>query len=273
MMTGKCFHLLPPMPSPFPGMNPYLEAPGGWAGVHHWLITELARSLGISLPPNYYVAVEERVYEVNDAESVLIGVPDNIIAKQSAQVQPNLMQSGGVATLSQPVTVVLPMAVTVKEGYLEIRKVGSHQVVTVIEVLSPTNKQGEGRQQYEAKRQNLLDSRCHLIEIDLLRKGKPMAFSGNISVMHYRILISRSQQRPRADLYGFNLQDVMPVFPIPLETDVPEVPIDLKPLLDNLYDLGRFGLQVNYQQEPPEPKLSDSDQEWCDRLLQGNGLR
>jgi hypothetical protein len=260
------------MPSPFPGMNPYLELPQGWTGVHHWLITELARALGLLLPANYYVAVEERVYEVSDAESTLIGIPDNSIARKTATI-PTDIQPGNVAMLSQPTTVILPMPITLKEGYLEVRKAGTHQVITVIEVLSPTNKQGEGRIKFEEKRQNVLASSANLVEIDLLRKGHPMAFSSASTPTHYRILVSRSKRRPRADLYGFNLQDMLPIFTMPLQDHDAELAIDLKIMLENLYEIGRYALQIDYSQDPPAPKLAAEDAEWCDRILQQNQLR
>jgi Protein of unknown function (DUF4058) len=261
------------MPSPFPGMNPYLEAPQGWANVHHWLIGELAKSLGLSLPPNYYVVVEERVYEVNDTGSALIGVPDNAIARAASVPRSDMPPAqGNVATLSQPTTVTLPMPIEFKEGYLEVRKAGSHQVITVIEVLSPANKVGEGRLKYEEKRQNVLASRSHLVEIDLLRRGRPMDFTSAAAPTHYRILVSRRQQRPQADLYGFNLQDDIPMFLMPLEAGDVEMEIDLKPFIDTLYDLGRFHLQVDYGAMPPEPKLSEEEREWCDRVIAERGL-
>jgi hypothetical protein len=267
------------MPSPFPGMNPYLESPQGWAGIHHWLITELARTLGAQLPPHYYVAVEERVYDINDPESALIGVPDNSIIRTAASTEPEpilLAQhsvTGSLATLSQPTSVILPIPIEVKTGYLELRLAQSHQVVTIIEILSPVNKQGDGRTQYETKRQRILTSSAHLVEIDLLRKGKALAFTSTAMATHYRILVSQSKMRPRADLYGFNLQDAFPIFPIPLQGDDLAVPIDLKRLIDNLYDLGRYSLRCDYAQAPPEPVLDLADREWCDRVLRDRSLR
>jgi Protein of unknown function (DUF4058) len=250
-------------------MNPYLESPSGWAGVHHWLITELARALGLLLPANYYVAVEERVYDISDAESTLIGIPDNAVAKRNVAPPPGSFQ-GPIATLSQPTTVILPSPISINEGYLEVRKAGTHQVITVIEILSPTNKQGEGRIKYEEKRQDILASQTHLVEIDLLRKGKSMAFSSATTPTHYRILVSQSQRRPRADLYGFNLQEMIPTFPLPLTGEDAEPMINLKTYLDNLYDLGRYELQLDYVQEPPQPKLADADRQWCNSILQQN---
>jgi hypothetical protein len=272
------------MPSPFPGMNPYLESPQGWAGIHHWLITELARSLGEHLPPHYYVAVEERVYDVKDPESALIGVPDNSIIRTVASTTPEpkatgpilLAQhsvTGSLATLAQPTSVILPMPIEVKTGYLELRLAQSHQVITIIEILSPVNKQGDGRTQYETKRQRILASPAHLVEIDLLRKGKALAFTSTAPTTHYRILVSQSDSRPRADLYSFNLQDAFPIFPIPLQRDDRAISIDLKLLLDNLYDLGRYSLRCDYAQAPAEPVLDKGDSEWCDRLLRDRALR
>jgi hypothetical protein len=272
------------MPSPFPGMNPYLEAPS-WAGVHHWLITELAKYLNSHLSPDYYVAVEVRVYEMTDvdeSESTLIGIPDNAVIdnlevpgkNKTPSQERSTAVATAVATLAKPVIVVLPMTETVKEGYLELRQAGTHKVITAIEVLSPKNKQpGKGRLKYEEKRQEILNSRTHLVEIDLIRKFKPIAFAGTNQESHYRILVSRSEKRPRAALYAFNLPDPIPVFPLPLQLGEPELPVDLKLLLDNLYDLGRYDLQIDYAQTPPAPKLSADETTWCDRLLQENHLR
>jgi hypothetical protein len=265
------------MPSPFPGMNPYLETPERWPGVHHWLINELARSLGKVLPANYYVAVEERVYGTTEAESALIGIPENSVVQSSnasaGKTMPSNAQSSKQAVLPKPMTVNLPMPITVHENYLELRQVKTQKVITVIEVLSPKNKRpGIGRTQYEEKRYRTLASRSHLIEIDLLRKGKLMEFSGENTSTNYRILVSRRQQRPKADLYGFNLQEKIPLFPVPLEDAAVEPVLDLKPMLDTLYDVGRYGLQIDYTHPPPEPILSAADAEWCDRCVLSAGL-
>jgi hypothetical protein len=251
------------MPSPFPGMNPYLEA-AHWAGVHHWLITELAIALYSQLSPDYYAAVEVRIYEMTDFEAGLLSTPDP--GPQPAPIHP--AQSSAVTA---PIAVLLPTLQTFREGYLEVRKVVTHQVITVIELLSPPNKQpGKGRSQYAQKRQDILASQTHLVEIDLLRKGKSMAFSSAATPTHYRILVSQSQRRPRADLYGFNLQEMIPTFPLPLTGEDAEPMINLKTYLDNLYDLGRYELQIDYVQEPPQPKLADADRQWCNSILQQN---
>ncbi|MDX2230581.1 MAG: DUF4058 family protein [Leptolyngbyaceae cyanobacterium bins.349] len=262
------------MPSPFPGMNPYLEAPTLWAGVHHWLITEIARSLLPQLRPRYFVAVEERVYEANGDWSALVGIPDNVVI-QSGQPESASGASKVAVALAptQPMTVTLPMPETIREGYLEVREVGTEAVITVIEVLSPTNKRsGEGRSQYEAKRQKVFGSSTHLVEIDLLHQWEPMPVL-NLSIQsQYRILVSRSDRRPQADLYAFNLPDPIPAFKLPLQAGDIEPVVDLQALLHNLYDQGGYDLRLNYRQNP-QVTLSASDVTWVENWLHQQGLR
>ncbi len=121
----------------------------------------------------------------------------------------------------------------VREGYLEIREVATGYVVTVMEVLSPTNKRtGVGRQAYETKRREVLSSPTHLVEIDLLRTGKPMPILNETQQTNYRILVGRGNRRPLAQLYAFNVRQEIPSFPLPLQTG------DTEPLVD-LQGLGR----------------------------------
>jgi hypothetical protein len=82
------------MSSPFPGMNPYLEDPERWSGVHHWLITEIARSLIPQLRPKYIVAVQVRIYETTGEESMLVGIPDNVVVQYSGWMDALLREQG-----------------------------------------------------------------------------------------------------------------------------------------------------------------------------------
>jgi Protein of unknown function (DUF4058) len=155
------------MPSPFPGMNPYLEFPALWHEFHNRLIVAISDALTPYLQSKYYVAVETRTYMDDDNPELLVGIPDAIVltASKAPVVPPTT-----TATQARPKQIRLPMPVEVKESYLEVREVGTHQVITVIEVLSPKNKRkGEGRIAYEKKRQRVLGSFSHLVEIDLLR--------------------------------------------------------------------------------------------------------
>lgn len=239
------------MPSPFPGMNPYLEHPELFPGIHHYLISALARFLSPQLRPKYRVAVEVRMYETTDENSLV-----------------------AVATpTSQPVKVKIPMPVAIKEGYLEVREVGTETLITTIEILSPSNKRvGKGREMYEEKREQVLASRTNLVEIDLLRRGNPMPIVDNNTQSQYRILVCRGNSRPNADLYAFNLPDVIPCFSLPLRAGDNEPVLDLQSLLNNVYDVYGYDLVVNYNDEPV-PQLSKSDAAWMDALLRKQNIR
>ncbi|NER49696.1 MAG: DUF4058 family protein, partial [Symploca sp. SIO1A3] len=169
---------------------------------------------------------------------------------------------------TQPLTIELALTETIKQGYLEVRRVGTGEVVTAIEILSPINKNlGEGRIKYEKKRQLIFSSSTSFVEIDLLRKGNSMiALDQNIKG-DYRILISPSHQRPQAYLYAFNLQDAIPVFSLPLSQEDPEINLDLQSILHQVYDQGRYDLIIDYQQKVI-PALSATDAIWVKNILE-----
>ncbi len=261
------------MPNPFPGMNPYLEHPEIWPGVHHWLIVELARFLSPQLRPKYRVAVEVRMYETIGKQSLLVGIPDLAVKGSQATTKQPLTNVAVAQPPTQPQTVEVPVPEIRKQGYLEVRKVATNEVVTAIEILSPVNKRtGKGRQQYETKRNKVLGSATHLVEIDLLRKGEPMTvYQSNIQT-HYRILVSRGDRRPQADLYSFNLPDTIPLFPLPLKSGDTEPLVDLQLLLSNIYDQASYDLEIDYEQEPV-PSLSAEDKVWLNTSLTQRKLR
>ena len=243
----------------FPGMNPYLEGPSIWSEVHYGLIGALMRFLNPQVNPKYRVAVEKRVY----TDAVLVGIPDaNVIEKKGGSQVAALQQT---AVLSKPEIVSIPMLEEIVERYLEVREVASGDVVTVIEVLSPKNKKaGEGRRQYFEKRQRLLATQTHLVEIDLLRVGKPMPCEGG-RLSDYQILISRSYDRPAAARYPFNLQDSMPCFPLPLKPQDAEPVIDLSDLIEQVYVESALELAIDYAASP-EPALSAEKSKWMETI-------
>lgn len=258
------------MPSPFPGMNPYLEHPALWSGIHHRLITAIANDLAPKIRPKYIAAIEERVYEINGETALLVSVPDVSAQRSSTSVALSNLAVAGSAT--QPMEVTIPLPEILTEGYLEIRPVETGEVITVIEVLSPKNKQSVvGRLQYETKRQKVFASDTNLVEIDLLRQGKPMPMEGAIET-HYRIVVSRSETRPKAALYGFNLQDEIPKFPLPLRAKDVEPLVNLQGLLHEIYDQGSYDLRLDYSRAIV-PALSEVDAAWVDGVLREQGLR
>ncbi|MBW4510250.1 MAG: DUF4058 family protein [Scytonematopsis contorta HA4267-MV1] len=261
------------MPTPFPGMNPYLEHPELFPGLHHLLISEIARFLSPILRPKYRVAVEVRMYETNDENSLLVGIPDVIVKSRQTTDSSKDTNIAVAAPSTEPLKVKIPMPISIREGYLEVKEVGTEALITTIEILSPTNKRpGKGRDAYEEKRENVLRSRTNLVEVDLLRKGQLMAFSGNNIDSDYRVLVCRGSNRPYADLYAFNLQDIIPAFSLPLRAGDTEPLIDLQGLLNNVYDIYDYDLVINYSQEAV-PALSKDNVAWVDTLLREKGLR
>jgi hypothetical protein len=261
------------MSSPFLGMNPYLENPALWSKVHKRLIVAISDSLSPQIRPKYIVDIEERVYQTREEDSILVGIPD--VAVQISQKTTN-SETGNIAVAAPPATstsVTIPMPEIIRESYLEVRDVATREVVTVIEVLSPKNKRpGEGRKVYDKKRLRVFGSSTHLVEIDLLRDGKPMLILQNNILSNYRILVSRSEYRPQADLYAFNLQNPIPAFPLPLRDNDSEPILDLQTLINELYDRASYDLIIDYRQEPV-PALSEENAAWTDALLREKGLR
>ncbi len=249
------------MPSPLPGMNPYLESPELWSEFHSRMIVAIADALDDKLSRDYRVAVEKRVYLSEGEESVLVEIPDVSV---SAAV-PDISSTTSVA-VAQPINIEIPIVEEVQERFLEIREGATGSVITTIELLPPKNKRsGEGRSAYLQKRQKILTSATHLIEIDLLRGGEPFPMKSTVS-SDYRILISRSHQRPKAQLYAFNLREIIPAFPIPLLIGEAEPLLELQPLLHRVYDRARLELAINYSLTCT-PKLSFDDEAWVRNLL------
>lgn len=258
------------MPSPFPGMNPYLEHPDRWSTVHNRFIVAIADILTPLLLPRYQVDIEKRIYYVTDSNLQLIGRSDVSIQSPRNPSLQTPQASGSIATL-HPVRVTLPIEAEIREAYLEIKEVVTGRIVTTIEILSPTNKRGQGRQKYEEKRQRVLSSRTHLVEIDLLRSGHSLPMHDALS-SDYHVLISREADRPAADLYPFNLQDPMPVIPIPLQAADQEPTIDLKQIIEEIIVRSGYTHFIDYTIDPT-PSLSKRDRVWLDELLRDTGLR
>ena len=169
--------------------------------------------------------------------------------------------------------VELPMAEEVRESYLEVHEVGTGVLVTLIELLSPVNKLwGPGRQKYERKRSRVLASMTGLVEIDLLRAGPPMPYGyGPQPMSDYRILVSRGQRRPRAQLVTFGVRNAIPVVPLPLLPGDAEPPMDLGAIQNALYDRAGYDLRLDYG-KPPVPPLSEEDSAWAASLGRGVNL-
>jgi hypothetical protein len=249
-------------------MDPYLEKRGIWEQVHTDLIVSIRRFLTPLLRPHYHVGIEERTYlSVLPLENQNTGMPDVLIAAPVATMAGVAAPAAMTSSIAvAPVEVQLPLPEEIKERYLEIRTVPDQQVITVIEILSPTNKAThEGREVYEKKRLKVLGSLTHLVEIDLLRVGQPLPMQAPRQ-SDYRLVVSRSQRRPYADVYLFGVRDLIPDLPIPLRPGEAEPLVPLNQMLHELYDQGGYDLIIDYHQ-PPDPLLSEADAVWATQVL------
>jgi Protein of unknown function (DUF4058) len=257
------------MRPPFPGTDPWLEHPALWPDIHNSLITAIRDELVPKVAPKYFVGLEQRTFLCRPGGTVFIGRPDIGVSRTPGiATAPELIErrsSAGVGVLELDVEV--PVKDVVNEWYLEIHETATAKVVTVIEVLSPTNKsRSEGRKQYLKKRNRVLDTRTSLVEIDLLRAGKPMPITTRRPVQtDYRILVSRGAARPRAKLYAFGVRQAIPVVPIPLLRKDPEPMLDLNAVFHALYERARFDLRLDYA-SPPVPRLEEDDAAWAQKI-------
>jgi hypothetical protein len=246
-------------------MDPYLEHPSLWPDVHNRLIVAIADALAPKVAARYYIGVERRAYLLKADDVVFIGRPDiAVIPHQRPQPMPRPVPLAEMGVLE----VDVPMNDEVEESFLEIREVMTGKLVTILELLSPVNKlHTKGRAEYEDKRASVFRTRTNLVEIDLLRAGEPMEVVGDEVSSDYRILVSRSIQRPRAQLYHFNLHAPIPQFPLPLLPDDEEPLVNLGEILHALYNRARFDLRLDYSQ-PPVPPLREEDVQWADALIE-----
>lgn len=257
------------MPTPFPGMDPYLERPDLWPDVHNSLIASLRDAMVPGLRPKYYVSIEERTY-LSDAGDLTFGCRPDVSVVHEPQA---VYKPASAAADAETVTVELPMPDEIRETYLEVRAVDSDRVITVLELLSPTNKRpGDGRALYEKKRLRLLGTLTHFVEVDLLRAWEPMTMRGDAGSSHYRILVSRAEERPRATLLKFGVQTPIPKFRLPLEKDDEEPLVDMNRLLHELYDRAGYDLRIDYTTEP-EPPLGEEESAWAEEVLREAGMR
>jgi hypothetical protein len=250
-------------------MDPYLEEPTLWPGVHHSLITYIRDVLQAVLPPRYYLEIVERLYFETPSRGVY---PDVAILRSRTE------PGGGVSVLEPDQPVVVELDVRHLEPFIEIRAVRTDEVVAVLEVISPANKWpgSKGREEYLSKQDRVLASAVHLIEIDLLRRGAPVvvgALTGwSLPAFDYLAGVNRAADRFRTELYPFTVRDRLPRMSIPLQDPDPDVTLDLPAVFTRCYDNGTYGRRLDYNQPTPEP-LRPEDAEWADSLLRAAGVR
>lgn len=240
--------------NPFPGMNPYLERPHLWRDFHNALISALANDIGPRLPHKYRADLKQRTeveYLCDPAESMTRRAPT-----------PSLEETNAVRVL---------MPREVKVTWLQVEAAPDREVVTVIEVLSPTNKApGTGRYRYLRKREAITAKYVNLVEIDLLRRGQPMPLETSLPASDYRILVCRGLEHPSALLYPFSVQQAIPKLTLPLLRRDEELEVDLGAIVNRMHYTARYGKVARYHEPPPEPAFEGEEvQKWVKERVAG----
>jgi hypothetical protein len=225
------------MPSPFPGMDPYLE--GEWStSFQPMIVTEIGRQLNRRLLPHYIALPNRRVVKG--------------FIEDSAR---------GMA-----------IPASIPHVCVEILRLMERQPVAVIEFLTPTNKLGAGREEYLSRRERFLHEPIHLVEIDLDRSGERVPMAARLPQAPYFAFVSRCEKRPITEVWPIALSQHLPILPIPLSPGDADAILDLQLAMNTAYDDGAFRRVIDYRVSPEIP-LSLQQADWVDDHLRAAGLR
>ena len=263
------------MPSPFPGMDPYLES--YWGTVHHSVITHLHDQLNRKLPRSLRARIEERVFVESPYGYDRVVVPDIAVLERPVKRKITTGAHSAVGVV-EPILIHFEND-PITEGFIEIVEIGSRKrVITVIELLSISNKTGgPGQELYLQKQREVLDSPTSLVEIDLLRAGRRLLALpiDQIPPSHrttYQVCVRRGWRPKVAEIYPVPLRQRLPIIRIPLRENDADAQLDLQEGIDLAYANGRFDDDLDYKAEP-EPPLRPADEKWAAKLLREKGLR
>lgn len=254
------------MPSPFPGMDPFIESQGLWPDFHVKFINYVQEALADALPETYEVRIDERINFIQVDDNRVQRIRPDVSIAQTAAVPSAKSATTGTATL-EPVTLPESIEEETREAYIEIIHRAEHVLVTVLEVLSPANKNNPGRPVCMAKRGTILQQPIHLVELDLLRAGRRHQFGRELPPGDYYSMVSRVEHRFACDVYAWSLRDMMPTIPIPLAQPDPDAHLDLQAVFSLTFDRGRYQRSIDYRASLV-PSLNEADQQWMNDLLQ-----
>ena len=221
------------MPSPFPGMDPYLEDDTLWPAFQHQLVHTLYQMLMPGLLERYRARVNQRHY-----------VSEQALFTSVVREEHN-------------------------EAFIEVRQRTDGRLITVMDVISPGNKSTpQGRQAYLDRRQAAKEQRVNLVEIDLVLQGPSLLdhLRDELPTWDYAVMVSRWTQPDRYEVYSATLPKRLPRFRVPLAADDRDTVLDLQAAVARAYDQGDFGKKLDYTR-PPAMRLSDENRKWLDQLL------
>ncbi|MCF7963620.1 MAG: DUF4058 family protein [Pirellula sp.] len=256
------------MPSPFPGMNPYLEQPSVWEDFHMAFATQIRESLATQVRPNFLVKLEERVFihePSSNERRKFLGKPDIALFEASPAHESSVTTIDPALNQVKSILATIPDVEIERHAVIEIRDRLDRQLVTMIEVLSPSNKRyGPDREQYLLKRATMMFSSASIVEIDLLRGGPRLPIN-DLPACDYCVTVFRKANAPKVEAWPIGLRDELPVIPVPLKGDFADAKLDLKALLDRVYDAA--GYEDYLYESFPEPPLDQTDAIWAQAFI------
>jgi hypothetical protein len=258
------------MDSPFPGMDPYVEGPVHWKDFHHRFIDDLSDAIADRLPPNYIARIEQDVLKLEhgDEGDKLVEPDLNVIRVGPGRPATEAGSAADGTMVLEPAALEPTVIANVQrldpytQGFIEVRRLPDQELVTVVEVLSRTNKSGEGRGLYLEKRARLLQEPVSLVEVDLLRAGRRLELARPLPAGDYYGFVSRLDRRPMCEVFAWTVRDRLPVLPIPLQGTDRDVRVDLQNVFRATFRRGRYPLLTNYGDPPPPPSIPPAAGAW-----------
>jgi hypothetical protein len=262
------------MKSPFPGMDPFIEASDLWGDFHNHMIEQIYEVIVVLLPPGYLARSGKRSYIVLAEEN---GKGEHNFFPDVSVTAPRA--SGKKKQAPAPVAETGPVELRAfieedfDEKFLDIIELEpERRLVTSIEVLSPSNKRrrSPGWKKYLRKRQAMLRGKANLVEIDLLRAGNRMPMLDPWPVSPYTLLVAREERAPRCRVWPAFFDRPLPEIPVPLSRPDPDLTLALQPLVEAIYERGRYRESIDYSR-PLVPPLSAEQAAWLERQLRNGG--
>lgn len=252
------------MPSPFPGMDPYLENPAFWRDFHQRFITYWSDILNDLLPDHYEARIDERIGLASKSGREGACYPDVDVSR--TYPLPSRVPTEPQALETEPVGVKYLVQEQVEEAFLRLWHRPNRTLVAVMELLSPTNKEGAERSDYLRKRAALLAQPIHVVELDLLLGGQRLPTSDPLPPGDYYALVSPAENRPVSEVYACGIRQRLPRIRIPLLPPDPPILLDVQEVFTIAYDRGRYRRALGYRDPLPVP-VSEVDARWIEELL------
>jgi hypothetical protein len=262
------------MKSPFPGMDPYIEARAIWKDFHDDLIAEVLRAVRAVLPRDYIARTGSRSYIVlaeSEEKAERHFEPDvRVTAPRGAR---RASARGGTVAAETAECESYSLRAFIEEDFdetfIDIYELDpERRLVTSIEILSPSNKRrgSAGWKRYLRKRQALLLGKANLVEIDLLRGGDRMPMLDPLPASPYYLLVAREEKAPYCRVWPAYFDRPLPTIPIPLRKPDPDISLALQPILATVYEQGRYGEEIDYSR-PLNPPLTPEQAAWLQQQL------